>query len=150
VLAILTGLFLNFLNPDAWLPSWADETLSMLGSAAVPLALLLTGAVFADFANPFKIFEKKRILFASLFLRVVLMPIAMLCFAKWIWMSPELKNVLMVQAAMPAAVAPLAITRYYSGDLETASRVVLGNTLFGLFSIPFWLQFGSWFLEIFL
>lgn len=149
VLAILMGLILNFMNPDAWLPGWAGETFTMLGSAAVPLALLLTGAMFADFSNPFKFLEKKRIILTSLFLRVFLMPILMLCFAKWVWMSPELRIVLMVQAAMPAAVAPVAITRYFSGDIETASRVVLGNTLFGLVSIPFWLQFGSRFLEIF-
>jgi predicted permease len=53
-----------------------------------------------------------------------------------------LKSVLVVQAAMPAAIFPIVVTKVHHGDMPTALQVVLGTSLIGLITIPFWIGFG--------
>jgi predicted permease len=56
--------------------------------------------------------------------------------------APELRQVIMVQAAMPAAVVPVILARHYGGDPATALRIVLITSALGLITIPLWLKFG--------
>ncbi|MCE2828062.1 MAG: AEC family transporter, partial [Verrucomicrobium sp.] len=57
----------------------------------------------------------------------------------------ELKRVLVVQAAMPAGVFPIVLSRLYGGDPATAVRIVAGTTLLSLVTIPLWIRWGlSW------
>jgi predicted permease len=54
----------------------------------------------------------------------------------------ELKRVLVVQAAMPAAVFPIVLARHYGGQPLVAVQVVLATTALGLLVIPLWLSLG--------
>jgi hypothetical protein len=60
----------------------------------------------------------------------------------------ELKRIIVVQAAMPAAMLPLVLARHYGGDPQTAMQVVLSTTIAGLLTIPFWIQFGMYFAGV--
>lgn len=146
ILSIIVAVTLNLVGAAAWIPVWVDTTWTMLGACAVPLALLLTGAVFADFAYPRHLFAEKRGVVLAIALRLGLFPVLMLLAARYLPLDEQLRIVLAVQAAMPAAVAPLAIAKHYGGDVPTALRVVLSTTLLGLVTIPLWLRFGFWFV----
>jgi hypothetical protein len=71
------------------------------------------------------------------------MPVLFLLLARFLPCSIELKRVLVMQAAMPAAVLPIVLTRHYGGDTRTALQVALGTSLAGLVTIPLWLRFGG-------
>jgi hypothetical protein len=68
--------------------------------------------------------------------------------AKFLPASPELKRVIVLEAAMPAAVFPIVMARHYAGDPATAMRVVIGTTVVGLMTIPLWIRFGMQFLGL--
>jgi hypothetical protein len=68
-----------------------------------------------------------------------------LLLARYLPCSVELKRVILLQAAMPAAVFPIIMARHYGGDPITALRVVVATSLGGLLTIPLWLRFGMHF-----
>lgn len=142
VVVIILAMVLNLSGAGEWIPQWVDKTWTMLGACAVPLALLLTGATFADFSAPGQLIRGKAIMGASLVLRLGILPLCILGAAIFLPMGEDLRRVLIVQAAMPAAVAPMAIARHYGGDAAVGLKVVLASTVAGLLTIPLWLQFG--------
>ena len=75
-------------------------------------------------------------------MRLGVLPAFMLLIAYFLPVSKELKEVLVVQAAMPAAVFPIVLARHYGGDSLTAVRIVIGTSLVGFITIPFWLRIG--------
>ena len=64
--------------------------------------------------------------------------------AKYLPLVVELRQVLVVQAAMPAAMTPIMLARLYGGRPAVAVHVVLATTLGRLLSLP-WIIF--WGLE---
>jgi predicted permease len=108
----------------------------------VPLGLLTTGVSLADFLDePSKLLHRN-IALAACAVRLGIMPVVMLCFARWMPFSVELKRVLVVEAAMPAAVFPIIIARHYGGQFLTAVQVVLWTTAVGLVTCPLWIRAG--------
>jgi predicted permease len=73
---------------------------------------------------------------------MLLFPIILLSFAYLLPLSVELKQVVMVQAAMPCAVFPIVLARHFNGSPEVALKVVLSTTLLSLVTIPLWLTYG--------
>lgn len=116
------------------------QAMSWVGAATVPLALILIGAVMYDFA--LKERPSFRIGMGALFVRVVLMPILILCVARFVPMVIELKQVLVVQAAMPAAVTPVIIARQYGGSPGVAVQVILATSVAALLTMPMIVSMG--------
>ena len=142
IVSIVAALALNAAGANEWLPKFIRTTLHMLGECCFPLALVLIGATMAD---SFRELRKELDLRAgawSSFLRLGLIPALMLLVAHFIPASRELKQVLVVEAAMPAAVFPIVLARHYGGDPATAIRIVLITSLLGFLTIPFWLGIG--------
>ena len=79
---------------------------------------------------------------------MIILPSLILLFAKLSPISPELKKVLVIQAAMPAAVFPIILTKQYGGDTETAVRIVITTTLISIVSIPPVIVFGLWIMGL--
>jgi predicted permease len=134
VLAILLSLVLNFSGLHAWMPGVLRNTLDMMGACAVPLAVLLIGASIYDVWGQEAV-RWSVALFAPV-LRLALLPLAFLAAAAWLPVSPELKNVLVIQAAMPSAVFNIVIARHYGGHAPTAVQVVIATTVVSLASTP--------------
>jgi predicted permease len=107
------------------------------------LGLILIGATLADI-----ILEKPSALLnrlvtpAACILRLVLLPAAMLLIARYLPASAELRRVIVMQAAMPAAILPVVIAKHYGGRPDTAAQVAVSTNLLGLLMIPFWLRIG--------
>jgi len=142
VVSIVLGMVLNFLGAGEWIPEWVDRSFTMLGACAIPVTLLVTGALFADYAVPVHFLKEKRVVVYAVLVRLLLMPLLILGVASLLPLHETLKSVLLVQAAMPAAVAPLAIAKLYGGKLPVAFQVILSTTLLGLLTIPLWLYIG--------
>ncbi|MCB1226218.1 MAG: AEC family transporter [Verrucomicrobiales bacterium] len=140
VIAIVTACLLNFTGTHVWVPEVARTTFHFIGACAVPLALMIIGASIAQ------IWGQERIRWGvaalSPLLRLGLIPLAFLAVAKWMPVSEELRNILVIQASMPSAVFNIMIARHYGGHGATAVQVVLSTTLVSLLTTPLVIAWG--------
>lgn len=148
VFAILGSLLLNAFHGANWLPAFIVKSAHMAGQSAVPLSLILTGATLADLVYHSWPRLTGVTPTGSIFLRIALLPVLSLLLAKYLPFSIELKRVIVIQAAMPAGMLPIVISKHFGGDAATALQVVIATSLIGLLTIPFWIQFGVYFTGI--
>ncbi|MFO1459955.1 MAG: AEC family transporter [Verrucomicrobiota bacterium] len=141
ILAIVGAITLNAVGGERTLPEFVRKTAHMLGGCAFPLGIVLIGATMADSAGDLRRRFAFRLAGWSSLLRLGILPALMLGVA-WLVPSRELKQVLVVQAAMPAAVFPIVLARHYGGDPLTAVRVVVATSVVGFLTMPFWLRLG--------
>jgi malate permease and related proteins len=148
LIAIALALSLNAIGWNAHVPKVASTAIHWLGQCTIPMALILIGAIIADHLKEFHSAHGWRVIGASVLLRNGLLPVLFLLAAKYVPATLELKRVLVLEAAMPAAVFPIVLSKHYSGDPPTAVRVVLGTTVVGLVTIPLWIRFGMKFVGL--
>lgn len=149
--AVLGALVLNLLHAGEWLPEFVLASLKFLGAAALPLSVLLTGVSLADAVAEGGLAQQPKVTASGVLVRMVILPVLVLLAAKglaqWPGFPRELRQVLIVQAAMPSALLPVILARHYREDCGTDSgtavRVVLATTLVGLVTIPLWLRMGA-------
>jgi predicted permease len=142
VIAILFAVPMNWLGLDERMPNFFFESVNLLGQCAIPLGLVLIGATFADLASVSQLVQRPRIPGYACVLRVVLFPTAFILFAWILPFSNELKQVMIVQAAMPCAVFPIVLARHFDGSPEVALKVVLATTVVSFLTIPLWVTLG--------
>jgi predicted permease len=142
VVTILIAIGLHFAGGKAWLPAFVLTTVKGLGATALPLALLLTGATFADQAREVTLKGSVASSFGACLLRLGLLPICFLALARWLPCPNELRRVILVQAAMPCAMIPVILSKHYGGDPALALRIILVTTALALLTIPLWIQVG--------
>jgi hypothetical protein len=150
LVALLLALVLNFVGMAVVLPPAGVVVGKMvltitrwLGESAIPLALLLIGAVVADHLADARGGRAARVVSVAMLVRLGIMPVLFLLLARFLPCSVELKRVLVLQGAMPSAVLPIVLAKHYGGDARTALQVVLGTSVAGLVTIPLWIHFGG-------
>jgi len=148
LLAIALALTLNTLGLRSHVPGVILTGVHWLGQCAVPMALILIGAIMADHLHEFHSASGWRVIGTAVLLRIVFLPLLFLLLAKYLPASVELKRVIVLEAAMPAAVFPIIMARHYQGDPATAMRVVIGTSVVGLLTIPLWIRFGMRFVGL--
>ena len=129
IVAIPTAIILNALGAKAWIPPSIETTFHLLAVCAIPLALLLSGALIADYVNKESCGTEAATISASVVVRIVTLPALILTFTRFAPLDVALKSVLVIQAAMPAAIFPIVVTRAHHGDMPTALHVVLGTSV---------------------
>jgi hypothetical protein len=142
LVSILFTLLLNAVVGRDAVPGVVLDAAHLLGQCAIPLGLVLVGATMADHAHEFVSVQGGRAMALACALRLGVLPAAFLLVARYLPASIELKRVIVLQAAMPAAVFPIIMARHYGGDPATALRVVLATSAVGLVTMPLWLRFG--------
>lgn len=142
LLTIVGTLTLNAVGGDVWVPGIVRDATHLVGQCAIPVGLLLIGAIMADHTREFVSAQGGRVMLLSCLLRLGLLPLVFLWLATVLPVGVELQRVIALQAAMPAAVFSIVIARHYGGDAATALRVVLATSILGLITIPLWLRFG--------
>jgi predicted permease len=146
VCAILAGLAVNLGNVEGAVPAPVFRLMEMLGACAIPIGVILTGAVFADCLHELKGGGAWLTGLLACFIRLGVLPLIFLG-AAWLGrFGPELSLVLAVQASMAAALFPLVMARHYGGDVPTALRVIVCTQIVSLATIPAWLHWGLGFL----
>lgn len=141
VVVRLTGLSAH-IPPAAW------QFVHGLAVCAVPLGLLLTGASFAPHLSDPKQLVNPRVIATAWVLRLAVLPWVYLLAARYAPLSVELKQVMVVQAAMPTAVISVIVARIYNGQPLVALQIILGTTALAVFTIPFWIRFGLQFVGL--
>jgi len=153
--AVVVAVACNLLDVTPRLHQSAEFLLTAirwLGEAAVPILLLLVGATIADQfrsrAPAGSRGDAAKVIAWSCLLRLGLLPLAFLAVAALVPASPELRSVIVVEAAMPSAVFPVLLARLYGGDEPTAIRAVLSTSLVSLVTIPLWISMGMALFEL--
>ncbi len=142
IITLVLAVVCNLTGLTPHLPSVVTEAIHALGVCGIPLGLIMTGVSLANFLDqPQHLFDA-RVIGAAAVLRLGLLPVALLLLAKYLPCSPELKHVILVQAAMPVAMVSVIVARLYGGHPRTAVQIVLGTTAVGIFTIPMWLRVG--------
>lgn len=139
-------VFFTYFDLDEHVPAFVFKTTSLLGQAAIPVTLMLVGSLMYDSQRELKLANSARIIASSLLIRVVLFP---LCYLALVWavpMSIELKQVMLVQAAQPAAMLPIVLAKQYDASPQVAFVVLLSTSVASLLTMPFWIHFGGLFL----
>lgn len=153
LVALVLALLLNGLGHFLFIPEplLAAGKVPMtavhwLGQSSIPVALLMIGALVADYLPELRGGRLFRVVVLSILVRLVALPVLFLLLAKYLPCSVELKRVLVVEGAMSSAMLPVALAKHYGGDPRTALQVVLGTSLAGLVTIPLWIHLGGKFI----
>ena len=144
--AVVVGLLLVFTGMDKHVTGPPRQAMAWLGAGAFPLAIFATGAVIMDLIG-----RERPTLRASLggtLVRLGLLPAVMLAVAKFVPMPVLLKQVMVVQAAMPAAMTPILLARLYGGRPAVAVEIVVATTLASLVTLPLVLMLGRWWVGV--
>jgi predicted permease len=148
LIAIAVSVSLTLLALDGYIPTFLRGSVQLLGSAAIPVALLVIGMSMGEHLSRKICREGVKTGSAGILLRLAILPVLMLSLAHFIPMSIELKRVVALQAAMPSAVFPVILARVYGGDARTALRVILATSVLSLFTIPLWIMIGMQWLGL--
>lgn len=109
------------------------NTLKMIGSATIPLAMIVAGARIAmmDFSG----FSNARVWMLT-FLRLIVIPLAALSILKLIGLPEDTQKILMIVAVMPTSIASIMISEIYGGDKEFMTITVVSSHVFSIITIP--------------
>ena len=151
-IAILLCLALNVLGIDRYIPDFFFKPVGMLGGAAIPLSLLFVGATLGDHFRSCMgrggALQTVRLSILSILLRLVMIPAVILLAASAMPISREMKIIMVVYASMASATFPVVLVKLHNGDMDTALKSVLSNSLVALATTPTWIALGLRFLGI--
>ncbi|MBK1827556.1 AEC family transporter [Haloferula rosea] len=153
LVAVVLGLILVALNWDGMreaadggepVPGVLRRTMSWLGAGAFPVAIFTTGAVMMDLIGKER--PSWRATLGGVGVRLALIPAVMLVMARFLPSPDELKQVLIVQSAMPAAMTPILLAKLYGGRPAVAVEIVVATTVVSMVTLPFVLLWGRVFV----
>ncbi len=148
LIAVVVALTLRFSGAADYLSDDLLRPIGLLAGAAIPMGLLLSGAIIIDFLKAAPWRSAGGVITAAVGYRQLVMPALMIGVTGALPVGEDLRRVMVLEAAMPAAVFPIVLTRLYGGDTETALRVVLSTSLIAVVLIPVWIAAGAWWLGV--
>jgi len=147
-LAVVAALILNFTGAYQFIPGIVTTITDMLGRCAIPMAIFMIGATMSKFFTKGILEDALRVALSSVFARIVLLAGLMLLVAKFAPINDDLRRLLVVQAAMPAAVYPIVLSRLFGGQPEVAIKVVLATSFVSLITSPLVIAWGLTWLGV--
>jgi predicted permease len=141
VIAVAIGLTLVALGLDDQVTGPGRKALSMIGAGAFPLAIFITGCAMIDLVGTER--PNWRVISGAALVRLVLAPLAILCAAKYLPLSTDLRQILVIQAAMPAGMVSIMMARMYGGRTAVAVQIVIATTVLSLLTLPWIIAWGS-------
>ncbi|WP_404424385.1 AEC family transporter [Nibricoccus sp. IMCC34717] len=141
VIALIVALVGNQCGLGPLIPKTVWDIIHACAVCAVPLGLILSGAVLAEFLVAPRTLVDPVVTPLALGLRLGLLPLVFFL-ATLLPITREMKQVLIVQAAMPCGAMTVAFIKHHGGHTLTGVRALLGTTALGIFTIPLWLKVG--------
>jgi len=141
-LSVLAALVLNYSGAYHYIPGIAHTAMEMLGRCAVPMSIFMIGATMGRFFREGILADAFRVGFASVLVRIVLHASLILAVAFLLPVPEDLRRLLIVQAAMPAAIFPIILARLFEGQPRVAIQVVMITSIVSLVTAPFVIAWG--------
>ncbi|MFK7850734.1 MAG: AEC family transporter [Akkermansiaceae bacterium] len=146
IIAVVIGLTLVLIGIDDRVTGPTRTAMAMIGIGAFPLAIMMTGASIMDLVGTER--PSWKIISGAMLVRIILAPLIIILSAKFIPMAEELRQVLLVQASMPAAMGSILLAKLYGGRPAVAVQIVVATTLISIFTLPYIITFGIRFLNL--
>lgn len=147
-MVLALALAVNFMGwGDATLPAFLGKVCHTVGNCAIPVGLILTGIYLHETLRGFDFRHQPRISAGFLLVRFLIAPLAILAAAGFVT-DPNLRRVMLVQAAMPAGMFTFLIVSHCKGDVPIALRGTLVTSLLCPLTIPIWIEIGRRWLGI--
>ena len=140
LLANFIGLAVVLTGFRPYVPAFISDGISILGQATVPVATLILGATLG--AIPWKFKSIVRDMSIAIILKLLAVPLVVfivLYYSPLPGQYPLLCNLLILEAAAPAATAMIIQIRRYGGDEQKAGSIYIFSYIACLILIPFWL-----------
>jgi len=144
-IAVIVGLVIQTTGGKQLIPSFFWEVVEILGQCSIPIGLLLIGGSFYQLMDNFRFSNGLRTEIASLLVRNLFFPCLVISFIASNFCPtdiPFLREVLVIQAAMPAGIFAVVIVSNYSANSVTAMRTISVTMLVSLLTLPIWLSIG--------
>jgi len=137
ILGCLVGIGLNL--SGIGLPGWSQDTVELLGRAALPLGLVAVGVAL----RPAALLRVDRGVLATNSVKLLLMPALVLILAWALQLDPVSRDVALLFAALPTATSAYILARQLGGDAELMAAIITGQTLLAMLTLPLWLRLIS-------
>ena len=125
------------------IPIW--ELVAMIGQCSIPLGLMVIGAGFFDLFRNYSISDGVKVELGAVLTRNLLVPSLLILYVAWGWVPQDmeyLREILVIQAAMPAGVFALLIVNSYGEDSRTGLRAIMATMFACLITMPLWIFVG--------
>ena len=135
VYAVILALTLRGLELE--LPLLLDRSVSQLGTAAIPMMLLVLGLQLGQFAT----FDRLRLVATGATMKLLLAPALMAGLALLLGFDGPARTALIIQGAMPTAVITIVFTNQFDLDGDLGLNLVMATTLLSpiTLSVLIWL-----------
>jgi hypothetical protein len=115
-----------------------------LADVAVPFGIILAGCAIGGLLRRDAFRSGWEVVGGACLLRLGVLPVFFLAAAVLLPFPTELQRVVAIQAAMPAGLFPVVVTRFYGGREDVAVRVAVGTIVVSVATTPVWIRIGSW------
>lgn len=132
VLSVVLGLVVSATTFE--FPLWLMRPLSTIGTATLPIALLVAGAQIGSLEFRKSSFTPD--LFAVVLLRLFLVPLLVVGVFLLIGKVDLSGSVIIMQAGMPVALTTTIMAKRFQADAQFAASATLFSTLFSLITLP--------------
>ncbi len=145
VAAVLVSLGLIWTGLDAFVPKVILRATQVVGACAVPIGVFLVGMALAELWGKSPI--KPKVVVGAVMVRNLMIPAIYFAILALVPLELDLKRVLLIQSAMPGAIFPVVIARFYGGQPDVAAQATIATTLASLLTLPAIILLGlKWFL----
>lgn len=142
VIALLVSAPLNLLGWDAYIPVAITQFAAVLGGAAIPVGVLMIGASIYELTPALRSAKYWQFDLGGSVMRLLILPALMLAVVAFVPLPLPLRQVLVIQMAMPCGIFGIVLAKHYGGSPIAATHIVLPTCLLGLITIPLWVQLG--------
>ena len=129
---------------DCHLPLFLDKALKYVGDMAIGLSLMYTGMMLNGVE--LKAVNMERDVLLVFFGRVLFSPLCVLALSFIFSVPPLMRNVFIIQSALPVMVQVPVLAGYYKADTRYATVITTFSTIICLVTLPLWMVFISTFL----
>lgn len=134
LLGVTVGLF------AIKLPSFIFESTRILGVATIPLALIVVGSIMAT-GNIKSVLAYKGPLALIILCKMIIVPVLALLITGMIeGLTPLVRAVIVLQAAMPSASTTPVFTTRFGGDSQFASIGVFATHIVSIITVPLFMS----------
>ena len=134
ILGCLVGIGLNV--SGIGLPGWSEDSVTLLGRAALPLGLVAVGVAL----RPAALLRLDRGVMVTNGIKLLLLPALVLVLAWLVGLDNVTRDVALLFAALPTATSAYILSRQLGGDAELMAAIITGQTLLAMLTLPLWLQ----------
>ncbi|MFT5703547.1 MAG: malonate transporter [Rickettsiales bacterium] len=129
ILSCLIGFMFNYFQ--IVLPELFFSSLEILGKAAIPLGLMVVGAAL----NINETRGSRKYIFASSFLKLILVPLVAIFFAKSFGVSELNTKILVLYTTLPTAVATYLLAKKMNGNAPLMAGIIVFQTIISLITM---------------